>query len=540
MISNSDPRWVWELDPKRPWGELTTYRGNRQVTNLALTQFTNAGALPTNDGTNQIYERVLDPLSSGEFVYRNQLRYDRAAGSGWSAGTWRSEISNTNMEPVWGTEYWSVCAVLLSDDFAASTPSINIWEYHVPSPNVTPVGISPVTMFAGPTFSFSIRYNASLPSGANDYTTGATWSATATRNVWHYFVMNFKLGADSASNFFKLWHKEGDGALNQVVNYTGRIGYDAATSARYNYAKHGMYAWSWNGSNPTRTMHSKGFRIITAAAGTPTIDENEMLALMYTSDVEPPPPDYVPWSGVVIPALTKFTLSQNGSSEDNFAVFAGTPNETDKTGGNFDPTEIRGNEMLIKQNESTAANRTFYVQLTKTADDTAYTTALSAGDLKISKAGGAEANTDGVATHLGGGCYKYVATATEVDTIGAGYVRIAQATCYGRMYPFQVVAFDPASATNLGLSNVDTTVSSRLATASYQDVDDILDAADSIETGVTIRGMFRLLLAALAGKISGGGTTTITIRNAVADSKARITATVDSSGNRTAITTDQT
>ena len=528
MISNSDPRWVWELDPKRPWGELTTYRGNRQVTNLALTQFTNAGALPTNDGTNQIYERVLDPLSSGEFVYRNQLRYDRAAGSGWSAGTWRSEISNTNMEPVWGTEYWSVCAVLLSDDFAASTPSINIWEYHVPSPNVTPVGISPVTMFAGPTFSFSIRYNASLPSGANDYTTGATWSATATRNVWHYFVMHFKLGADSTSNFFRLWHKNGTGALNQVVNYTGRIGYDAATSARYNYAKHGLYAWSWDGSNPTRTMHSKGFRIIEASAGTPTIDENEMLALMDTSATDPEPePDPI-WSGVRFPSLASWS-AQLDTTYDSWVPIAATAGDATDGGSPFDPVSTEGESMFIKQSEATAARRTIYVQLTVSATDAAYTTALGAADLKISKAGGAEASSDGTSTHLGGGVFAYVLTADEVGALGAGYVRVAQATCYARVYPFQVVAFDPMSATNLGLSNVDSTISGVPAS--------LLDLTNGIETGMTPREALRLLCAVVAGLTTGGGTATEVFRAAVSNVEPRATVTI-TGANRTAITYD--
>lgn len=66
----------------------------------------------------------------------------------------------------------------------------------------------------------------------------------------------------------------------------------------------------------------------------------------------------------------------------------------------------------------------------------------------------------------------------------------------------------------------------------------LLDLADAIETGVTLRQSQRLMLAALAGKISGAGSTTVTIRNAVADSKDRIVATVDSNGDRIAITTD--
>jgi hypothetical protein len=63
----------------------------------------------------------------------------------------------------------------------------------------------------------------------------------------------------------------------------------------------------------------------------------------------------------------------------------------------------------------------------------------------------------------------------------------------------------------------------------------LLDQED-VETGLTLRQALRLVTAATAGKISGGGTATITIRNAVADGVDRITAEVDSSGNRTSIT----
>lgn len=67
----------------------------------------------------------------------------------------------------------------------------------------------------------------------------------------------------------------------------------------------------------------------------------------------------------------------------------------------------------------------------------------------------------------------------------------------------------------------------------------ILDAINGVEDGLTVREALRLISAALAGKVSGAGGTTVTIRD-VADSKDRIVATVDSNGNRTAITTDVT
>jgi hypothetical protein len=68
----------------------------------------------------------------------------------------------------------------------------------------------------------------------------------------------------------------------------------------------------------------------------------------------------------------------------------------------------------------------------------------------------------------------------------------------------------------------------------------LLDLAAGVETGLTLRQAMRLLAAAAAGELSGAATTTITIRNAVADSKDRIVATVDADGNRSAITVDLT
>lgn len=68
----------------------------------------------------------------------------------------------------------------------------------------------------------------------------------------------------------------------------------------------------------------------------------------------------------------------------------------------------------------------------------------------------------------------------------------------------------------------------------------LLDLAAGVETGLTVRQAFRIIAAATAGKLSGGGTATEVFRNAVADAKARITATVDASGNRSAITYDLT
>jgi hypothetical protein len=76
-----------------------------------------------------------------------------------------------------------------------------------------------------------------------------------------------------------------------------------------------------------------------------------------------------------------------------------------------------------------------------------------------------------------------------------------------------------------------------IAGISIPTVSDIL--AGVIEGSITLKGALRLAISVLTGKASGGGTTTIVFRD-TADTKARITATVDSNGNRTTVTRDIT
>lgn len=63
--------------------------------------------------------------------------------------------------------------------------------------------------------------------------------------------------------------------------------------------------------------------------------------------------------------------------------------------------------------------------------------------------------------------------------------------------------------------------------------------ATVIEGTYTAEELLRLMAAAMAGKVSGAGTVTVTIRD-VSDTKDRIVATVDADGNRSAITLDVT
>lgn len=183
-----------------------------------------------------------------------------------------------------------------------------------------------------------------------------------------------------------------------------------------------------------------------------------------------------------------------------------------------------------------------------------------------SKDGGAFGSISPTVTERGNGWYSIALTSSHTDTLGDIALQITAASADPSSVLGQVIAADLNDAVDLGLTNLDATVSSRLAAASYTapldaaatrtalglasaNLDTQLDAlptAAEIEVAVndgvvegttTVRQSLRLANAANAGKLSGAATTSVTIRD-LADSKDRIAATVDEDGNRTAVVVD--
>ncbi len=212
-------------------------------------------------------------------------------------------------------------------------------------------------------------------------------------------------------------------------------------------------------------------------------------------------------------------------------------------------------------------------------------------DIRLKKNGGAWAQKNAVQTltHEENGFYEVTLDATDTNTLGLLRLAIAESGALPVWEDFMVVTanvFDSlfstdildVSVTQVNGSAVNNLVSGRFdasvgamatgvitaaahaagaidataiaadaigaselaADAANEIADALLDRAAAVETGLTVRQALRLIAAANAAKLSGAATTTITIRNAVADSKDRIVATVDSDGNRSAITYDLT
>ncbi len=188
---------------------------------------------------------------------------------------------------------------------------------------------------------------------------------------------------------------------------------------------------------------------------------------------------------------------------------------------------------------------------------------LAAGDVKVSKDGGAFSNITSLPTAISSGAWLTVAlSATEMnadrivvmfhDAAGAEWCDVS---CLIFTVSQQIDDLASQASANTIAGYLDTEIAaikaktdnlpaSPAATGdiptAIQNADALLDRANGVETGLTPRNALRLQAAATAGKLSGAATNTNTIRNAVADSKDRITATVDADGNRTAITYDLT
>ena len=118
--------------------------------------------------------------------------------------------------------------------------------------------------------------------------------------------------------------------------------------------------------------------------------------------------------------------------------------------------------LLLQQSESTAAQRRIPVLLVDSGDGFSSETGVLTPTIEISKNGAAQAAGVGTWVEIGEGLYYYELTAAELNTVGFVNVRVIK-TGVSRQFQgvAQVVAFDPYSAANLGLTNLDAAVSSR-------------------------------------------------------------------------------
>jgi hypothetical protein len=121
----------------------------------------------------------------------------------------------------------------------------------------------------------------------------------------------------------------------------------------------------------------------------------------------------------------------------------------------------------IKQSESTAARRRIPVLLVDSTDGYTPKTGQTAPTVTISKNGATAATGTGTWTEISNGQYYYEFTSGEVDTLGWIAVNVQKTACRQYNAVVQVMAYDYAAATNLGLTHLDAAISTRMATFTY-------------------------------------------------------------------------
>jgi hypothetical protein len=173
---------------------------------------------------------------------------------------------------------------------------------------------------------------------------------------------------------------------------------------------------------------------------------------------------------------------------------------------------------------------------------------IASGDFQISKDGGAFTNLTTLpsANPASGRAVMIDLSASEMaaDNIVIQCVDASGAEWCDQLINLQTTASqldDLATASDMALVKAKTD----LIPASPAAVGDIPTAAavadavwdEAVDSTITARQSIRLANSALGGKASGLNTTTAVYRD-LADTKDRISATVDADGNRTAVTRD--
>jgi len=201
-------------------------------------------------------------------------------------------------------------------------------------------------------------------------------------------------------------------------------------------------------------------------------------------------------------------------------------------------------DATISSRMATYAQPTGFLAATFPAGTVANTTNITAGI--ITTATNLTTNNDKTGYALSAAGVQAIwdaltAALTTVGSIGKWIVDKLDVVVSTRLassgYTAPLDAAGTRTAIGMASANLDTQLDA-LPTA-VENADSLLDRANAIETGWTIRRVLRIVFAALGGKATGLDTG-LPIYRSGDDSKDRITAVTDTAGNRSAVTLDGT
>lgn len=240
--------------------------------------------------------------------------------------------------------------------------------------------------------------------------------------------------------------------------------------------------------------------------------------------------------GITAPGNERASWHQSGMTK-NFSLHEGEPTGGNKTGYPSGrqhpyswsmPFKPGGMASVLDAQGVAAVSGAMAAGINITGTSNGVATTSGVGQLVVSGVGTA----NGVATVSGNLQAALIGTGSADGTSTASGTLQAKGWAVGASNGVATVTGNLTATGRLFGSIAPAVELEAAAFASY-----LMDQED-IETGLPLRKALRLIATATAGKASGLETTTVTMRNPVADTKDRIIATVDADGNRTAVTYD--
>lgn len=150
----------------------------------------------------------------------------------------------------------------------------------------------------------------------------------------------------------------------------------------------------------------------------------------------------------------------------------------------------------------------------------------------LSKNGAAFSSPAGAVSEVGSGWYAVAGNATDTDTLGPLLLHATASGASVTDAQFEVVAFDPSDAADLGLTNLDAAVSTRLAGSAYVDHTAAIAAVQADTDNLQTRLPAALVSGRIDASVGAMAADTLTASALAADAGSEIGTAVWATGTR--------
>ena len=290
--SANDSRVINWVDPNIPWAQQPYPPSPGSTTYMQVSDTWNAGRLIQDvpepgiigAGSDYTFSRVTDPSNGAKkaILHRNRNDFPR-----WGQ-THRSSYSGGGGNMLDGVDYWIAFALRIDSSWTTGSNTMGVLDVHHNNWENGPYGR--VTNFPWAPFSFNVFSDRSYTiqvhgcyqiggTQANITSTQLHNSGVVTAGDWHKFAIRARFATSWAQQpRVTVWRKINSGSIVQLASRDDvPISY-YDVPANTHYLKTGLYQWDATAND--RTTYTKGVMMLREAAGTPTLDQTSIIALV--------------------------------------------------------------------------------------------------------------------------------------------------------------------------------------------------------------------------------------------------------------------